>query len=166
MTQLVNPKDVEAQATAKVRLDLLEPAGNEAIAAALANGAEKYGIRNYVESPISARVYVAAMMRHLAAWLRGEDVAEDSGVHHLGHLGANVHIALAAIEAGTFIDDRHGKAGQGSSAKPPTVEPSALQVAIRDLGLDAIDQQEGAEIALAAKGCDDPDCELCGLRHE
>lgn len=107
MTQLVNPKDVEALKLGKAPLDLLEPVADEAVSRALAFGAGKYGVRNYVESPIAARVYVAAMRRHLAAWLRGEDVAEDSGVHHLAHVGANVHCCLAAIEAGTFIDDRH-----------------------------------------------------------
>lgn len=109
MTRLVNPKDIEAQKVDKAPLDLLEPAGDEAGARALAFGAGKYGIRNYIESPIAARVYVAAMRRHLTAWLKGEDYAEDSGVHHLGHVIANCHIALAAIEAGTFIDDRHGR---------------------------------------------------------
>ena len=132
MTQHVNPKDIEAQATGKVPLDLLEPAGNEAISRALEFGAGKYGIRNSVESPIAARVYVAAMMRHLAAWLQGEDHAEDSGVHHLGHVGANVHIALTAIAEGTFIDDRHGKPATDSSEKPVEATPSTLQVAIRN----------------------------------
>jgi hypothetical protein len=104
-----NPKDVEALKTGKAPLDYLEPAGDEAGARALKFGADKYGVRNYIESPISARVYVAAMRRHLADWLRGEDDAPDSGVHHLGHIIANCHVALAAIEAGSFIDDRHGE---------------------------------------------------------
>ena len=121
MSQLVNPKDVEAQKTNKAPLDLLEPVANEEISRALAFGAEKYGTRNYIHSPIAARVYVAAIMRHAAAWLRGEDVADDSGVHHLGHIGANVHVALAAIEAGTFIDDRHGR------ELPPAPEPEVVE---------------------------------------
>src|SRR5690242_14166138 len=121
MTQLVNPKDVAAQADGKAPLDLLEPVANEEISRALAFGASKYGTRNYVESPIAARVYIAAIMRHCAAWLRGEDCAQDSGVHHLGHVGANVHVALAAIEAGTFIDDRHGQPATDSREKPHEV---------------------------------------------
>jgi hypothetical protein len=115
MTQLVNPKDVEAQKLDKAQLDLLEPAGDEAVARALAFGAGKYGTRNYIASPIAARIYVAAMRRHITAWLQGEDFAEDSGVHHLGHVAANCHIALAAIEAGTFIDDRHGATGEADA---------------------------------------------------
>lgn len=105
-----NPKDVAAKKEGKARLDLLEPVANRSIAAALEFGAvtKGYGVRNYVSAPIAARTYVAAIKRHVDAWLEGEDCAPDSGVHHLGHIGANVHVALAAIEAGTFLDDRHG----------------------------------------------------------
>ena len=104
-----NSKEVEAEKEGKVPLDLLEPAADREIALAMAFGAAKYGIRNYVETPINARVYVAAIRRHVAAWLEGEEVAEDSGVHHLAHIGANVHVAMAAMKAGTFIDDRAAK---------------------------------------------------------
>ena len=104
-----NSKEVEAEKEGKVPLDLLEPAADREIALAMAFGAAKYGIRNYVETPINARVYVAAIRRHVAAWLEGEEVAEDSGVHHLAHIGANVHVAMAAMKAGTFVDDRTPK---------------------------------------------------------
>jgi hypothetical protein len=78
--RLVNPKDVTRPAAkGKARLDLLEPAAEREIAKALAFGADKYGVRNFVTAPISARVYVAAMKRHIDAWLEGEDYAEDSG---------------------------------------------------------------------------------------
>lgn len=108
--QVENPKDTAAKADRRTRLDLLEPAAKKSIADALAFGAidKGYGVRNYVLSPIEARVYVAAMQRHLDAWLGGEDNAPDSCISHLGHVGANIHILLAAIKEGTFIDDRHG----------------------------------------------------------
>lgn len=102
----VNPKDIAAQTEGRARLDLLEPAADEQIVRALAAGADKYGLRNFTISQIEARTYVAAMRRHLTAFLRGEDFAEDTGFHHLAHVGANVHVVLAAIEASTFIDDR------------------------------------------------------------
>lgn len=103
-----NPKDRLAQAQNKAPLDYLEPVAEEQIAWAIKNGADKYGIRNYVKESIRARVYVGAIKRHVDAWLRGEDLAPDSGLHHMAHVGANVHVILAAIEAGMFIDDRHG----------------------------------------------------------
>lgn len=101
-----NPKDREALSKGKTRLDLLEPSANESIAKALAFGADKYGIRNYVTIPIELRVYLAAIQRHLDALKRGEDFAEDSGVSHWGHIGANVHVVEAALEAGIAVDDR------------------------------------------------------------
>lgn len=113
-----NPKDALARELDKVPLDLLEPVAERAIARALAFGAKKYGVRNYVTAPINARVYVAAMKRHIDAWLEGEDNADDSGVHHLGHIGANVHVALAAIAAGSFVDDRHAGHSSDSDDQP------------------------------------------------
>jgi hypothetical protein len=103
-----NPKDAAAATEQRDRLDLLEPAADRAIAAALATGAVKYGRRNFTApgTEIEARTYIAAMRRHLAAWLDGEDNAPDSGLHHLAHVGASVHVVLAAIDAGTFVDDR------------------------------------------------------------
>jgi hypothetical protein len=50
------------------------------------------------------------MKRHIAAWLDGEDDAPDSGVNHLAHVGASVHILLKAMECGSFVDDREGYA--------------------------------------------------------
>lgn len=106
MTTLVNPKDVEAQKLGKAPLEYLEPIADRQIAWAMKYGGDKYGIRNYTISPISARVYVGAMRRHLADWSEGEDIASDSGLHHLAHVGANVHVVLKAIHVAKFIDDR------------------------------------------------------------
>jgi hypothetical protein len=111
----MNPKAVAARSAGKPRLDLLEPVAEREIARALADGADKYGIRNYAEVPVHARVYVAALKRHIDAYLEGEDYAEDSGVHHLGHVGANVHIVLGALAAGTLVDDRLATAAKQTS---------------------------------------------------
>jgi hypothetical protein len=59
------------------------------------------------------------MKRHIDAWLEGEDYAEDSGAHHLGHIGANAHVALAAIAAGSFVDDRGCVGGEGRLDQRP-----------------------------------------------
>jgi hypothetical protein len=102
----VNPKETQALRDDKPRLDLLEPAADEQIARALATGAERYGLRNFTESPIKARIYIGAIRRHVAAYLAGEEAAEDTGIHHLAHAGACIHVVLASIAAGTFVDDR------------------------------------------------------------
>jgi hypothetical protein len=144
--QSTNPKDVAARKSDKAPLDFLEPAGDEAISRALADGAAKYGPRNYVESPIEARIYIAAMRRHLTAYLRGEDNAEDSGVHHLGHVGACCHIVLAAIEAGTFIDNRHAAMAAAATPEPEEEETEVT----------------GVVFAIGDQDWDHPCCDDCG----
>jgi len=113
-----NPKDEAAVAEERARLDLLEPVAEAQIAKALAFGADKYGIRNFTLSDIKARTYVAAMKRHIDAWLDGEDDAPDSGVHHLAHVAASVHVVLAAMAAGRFQDDRQGEVKFDLSTDP------------------------------------------------
>jgi hypothetical protein len=102
----VNPKTIAGQV--KPPLHLLEYAADVEIAMALADGARKYGRKNYLHSPIPAIVYGGAIRRHVGLWLAGEDVAEDSGIHHLAHVGAGIHIVFAALANGNFVDDRAG----------------------------------------------------------
>jgi hypothetical protein len=101
-----NPKDRLAQSQDKPPLHYLEPAAEEAIARAMKSGADKYGYRNFTIEPIKATVYIDALLRHILAWKNGDDVDPDSGQHPLAHIGANVHVALAAMAADKFIDDR------------------------------------------------------------
>jgi hypothetical protein len=136
-----NPKDQAAKAEGKVRLDLLEPAGNAACARALEFGAitKQYGIQNYVQVAISLRTYLAAMQRHLDDLKSGEDFAPDSGVHHIGHILANGHIWLAALEAGTAIDDRGpGPVGSHPLNHMGTVGPDVSQRLASIVGDDKV----------------------------
>jgi len=70
------------------------------------NGVEKYGLFNWREHEVSASVYYNAAARHLMAWWEGEREAQDSGVHHLGHVMACCAILLDAEEQGMLNDDR------------------------------------------------------------
>jgi len=102
----LNPKDAAQLRDKKPPLDLLERAANEATAWAMGHGAEKYGRQNYLTIPIHARIYAAAVMRHAQQFLDGEDTDADSGLSHWAHIGANVHVFLAALAAGKVVDDR------------------------------------------------------------
>ncbi len=75
-------------------------------AGAFENGAAKYGPFNWRDETVSASIYLAACYRHLMAWYDGEDIAEDSGVHHLGHARACLAIVLDAMASGKLVDDR------------------------------------------------------------
>lgn len=100
----VNPKD--AIGMSKVDMSLVPAPATIHEAHAMMDGARKYGPYNWRENAVQARIYVAAAMRHLQQWLNGEEVAEDSGAHHLGHARACLGIILDAQEAGKLVDDR------------------------------------------------------------
>lgn len=99
-----NPKD--RIGITKPPLHLVPPASKLHQAEAMRNGADKYGPYNWRENKVKATVYISAAQRHLDQWLDGEENAEDSGVHHLGHALACIGILLDAQETGNLVDDR------------------------------------------------------------
>lgn len=110
-----NPKS--GAGALKVPLHLVPPSATHYLATAFADGASKYGPYNWRDSGVSAMVYIGAMKRHIDAWLDGENVSQDAGVHHLAHAAACAAIILDAQSVGTLVDDR-----------PPTGAASALQL--------------------------------------
>lgn len=95
-----------AAAIGKPKLSDVPPVGLLALGAAMSDGAHKYGRFNWRSTEVTASVFYDAMMRHLLGWWSGEDHAEDSEVHHLGHLMAGAAIILDARMNGVFKDDR------------------------------------------------------------
>lgn len=75
-------------------------------ALAFYNGALKYGKANFANTPVEAGIYIDGAMRHLAAWVAGEEFDPADGVPNLGGVLANIAILLEARSAGTLIDDR------------------------------------------------------------
>lgn len=105
-----NPKDRIGQA--KVDFTTIPIIAELHEARAMMNGQMKYGPYNWREHTVSAKIYVAAARRHLAAWWEREEEAPDSGVHHLGHLRACAGILLDAQAHGKLIDDRPASNGE------------------------------------------------------
>lgn len=102
-----NPKTV--QGLKKPTLVPIPPAALIHLGRAMQNGAVKYGRMNWRTNSVAATIYYDAVLRHMLAWLDGEDIAEDSGVHHLAHAMAGIAIVLDALETGNLIDDRPTK---------------------------------------------------------
>jgi hypothetical protein len=75
-------------------------------ALAMMDGAGKYDPYNWRANKVIATIYVAACKRHLDSWIEGQEEAEDSGCHHLGHARACLSILLDAQTTGNLIDDR------------------------------------------------------------
>ena len=148
-----NPKDIAGRA--KVDLSLFPPVAMIHGAHAFMDGAEKYGPFNWREKDVRARVYVAAAMRHLASYLDGEDTAEDSGAHHLGHAIACCAIILDATEAGKIVDDRPVP-GSASFRLARLAE----DVAERRKAIDESWAKAGNEAANT--GAESRRCKICG----
>lgn len=102
-----NPKDLAA--SDRVDISLLPTSGIIHGAHACMDGARKYGPYNWRQEPIRAMGYLSATMRHIQAFIDGEDCAADSGCNHLGHAIASCAILLDAIENDSVIDDRPKK---------------------------------------------------------
>jgi hypothetical protein len=71
----------------KLRMDLLPPKSIEELAKVLTYGAEKYGDNNWQN--VESHRYNAALLRHLFAWMGGEERDGESGIHHLSHVLCN-----------------------------------------------------------------------------
>ena len=109
-----NPKD--APGRAKVPLDLLPAPALAEVALAIYNGSLKYGKWNWRKIPIRASVYVAAALRHLAAWQEGED-HDHEGPSHLAAAAASILILMDAARLGMLDDDRPPSGGYRDHAE-------------------------------------------------
>jgi hypothetical protein len=96
----------------KLPLHLVPPSAKAFLAMAMEDGANKYGPYNYREEKVSISTYYAAAQRHLDSFWDGENIAEDSNIHHIAHAMACCAIILDAATCGTLIDDRP-RAGAG-----------------------------------------------------
>ncbi len=70
----------------------------------LTYGAKKYAPRNWEKGIKFGRVF-GALLRHLFAWWKGEDVDPESGLHHLDHAGC----CLAFLQQYTTQRERYAE---------------------------------------------------------
>jgi hypothetical protein len=104
----MNPKDLVG--AKKAPLGLVPPALVIGASEAMGNGAAKYGPFNWRDQPVQYMTYLEAMQRHIAALIDGQDLAEDTGIHHLKHVVAGGGILLDAMAIpGGLIDNRPPK---------------------------------------------------------
>lgn len=103
----------------KPQLHLLPPIFCTETAAALSDGARKYGAWNFRRSRVIRSTYTSAILRHVMAIQNGEDRCPESGVTHLGHIAANCAILLDAEACGTLEDDRVLATPDRVSPRPP-----------------------------------------------
>lgn len=137
-----NPKAHDS--SHKIPLDLCPGSAIVAIASVIAQGHKKPGreIYNWREKPISYRQYHAAVLRHLAKYLDGEEhdtelseltkcdesgnIIEGAEGYKISHLDAAISsmaILIDARECGTLLDDRPGKGGAAKYLNRITKDP-------------------------------------------
>jgi len=104
---VTNPKDLVG--AKKAPMDLVPAAGAIMSAPAHHNGMLKYGAFNWREQPVQLMTYLAAIQRHKDAFVDGQDLAEDTGIHHLSHMLAGMNIIADALALGNLIDNRPPK---------------------------------------------------------
>lgn len=115
-----NPKD--AVGCKKVPLGLVPSTAMAYQAMVHLHGAIKYGAYNWRAAGVRSTIYYDAMLRHLGAWLNGQDDDPDSGQPHLAHVAACCNIILDAKECGKLNDDR-----------PPPAPVAALQARLNEV---------------------------------
>jgi len=99
-----NPKDKIGQA--KVSISVVPVEVILEIAAAIQEGALKYGKFNWRQQPVNGTIYTDAAFRHIASWMVREDIDPDSGIHHITKAIASLVILRDAIIQNTHEDTR------------------------------------------------------------
>lgn len=78
----------------------------EAISRIKELGAAKYGDDNWKKGGKPDTEYIDSMLRHLTAFMAGEEIDEDSGCCHLGHAIWNLMALLELNHPDVIIDEK------------------------------------------------------------
>lgn len=104
-----NPKDGCGVLKASITSYLFMPVLFEQ-SIGMAAGGFKYGAHNFLVVPPRASVYTDAALRHIGAFVGGEDLDPEAGpgvdVHHLTAAMNSLHVLRSAIINGLWTDDR------------------------------------------------------------
>ena len=92
--------------SSKIRMDLLSPIALEEIAKVMTFGAKKYGDNNWRNGLAWSRV-IGALLRHVFAFIRGEDLDPESGLSHLSHAGCCLMFLLEYTKTHPELDNRY-----------------------------------------------------------
>ncbi len=113
------PEDIRFSAVKfdadKPPMDLLPPEALAGVAQVLDFGRHKYAADNWRKG-FDWRRLAGACLRHVFAWLGGEDKDQESGLSHIDHAICCLMFLSAHIKGGLGKDDRY---------KPETGAPDA-----------------------------------------
>lgn len=89
----------------KIQLELLSPSWINGVGRVLTFGAKKYAAHNWRQGLARSRLLGAAL-RHVFAYLDGEDLDQESGLPHLHHASCCLMFASELHETHPKLDDR------------------------------------------------------------
>jgi hypothetical protein len=101
---MINPK--EKAGKQKTQYHLVPPRVLKEVAEAMTEGANKYGPYNFRQAGVNMTTYYSSTLRHLNAWMEGEDIDPDSGLHHGVKAIAGLIVLMDSIMEGNANDDR------------------------------------------------------------
>jgi len=87
----------------KPRMDLLDPKALTEVAKVMTFGAKKYGDHNWRGGLRYSR-FIAASLRHIMAYLGGEDTDQETGLSHIAHAMCCLMMLLGTSKD---LDDRY-----------------------------------------------------------
>lgn len=90
----------------KTRYDLLPHGPLDTLARVYTFGAGKYADHNWRKGLAFSRVF-GAVMRHMWAFWRGEDIDKESGLPHVAHAAWGCFSLLEYMESHPELDDRY-----------------------------------------------------------
>jgi hypothetical protein len=96
--------------TDKVRYDLIPPNALHELASVYTMGAQKYAAHNWLSgNGLQYSRLFSAIMRHCWAWIAGEDLDPESGLHHMAHAAFSCFAIVEYHRLKKGIDDRYDK---------------------------------------------------------
>ena len=90
----------------KPDMDLLSPYALEKVAQVMTFGKKKYGANNWRGGIAYSRL-LAAIMRHLNSYRKGETLDPETGLSHLAHASCGLMMLLEFEETRPDLDDRY-----------------------------------------------------------
>lgn len=91
----------------KIQLELLSTKWLLGVGRVLTFGAKKYASHNWRKGIQQSRL-LGASLRHILAYLDGEDLDQESGLSHLFHASCCLMFAAELKETRPDLDDRYG----------------------------------------------------------
>jgi hypothetical protein len=92
--------------TGKIPCELLAPSAMLGTAAVLDFGAKKYARENWRKGLAWSRV-IGAILRHLFAFMAGEDLDKETGLPHIDHVACEVMFLQEFYRTRKDLDDRY-----------------------------------------------------------